>query len=152
MSREPPPIEPRTDLASDPTGVAEEARRAARAAKHEEELAAVRRKVERAEAARRHRLHLWRNVAQVGVLGWLFILPALALVELGRAAGQALHVPALAPLGLVAGLLLGAYLVYRVVRRSLDDEASSSQDALGGGEAGGERATSEDESEGGEPS
>lgn len=85
------------------------------------DLELVRRKAARMARARGARLPLWKHLAHVGVLGWLFILPALAMMLLGRWLGQLAGVPLLTVGGLLVGLLLGAYLVARSVRRSLND-------------------------------
>jgi hypothetical protein len=101
----------------------------AAAANDDAEIELVRRKVERMRRARETRLPLWRHLAHVGVLGWLFILPALGAMLLGRTAERLTAVPGLTVAGLIAGLALGAFLVARSVRRSLNepDDAQGSR-------------------------
>lgn len=86
------------------------------------ESEAVRRKAHRMRLARRSSASLWRHLAHVGVLGWLFILPVVLGLFLGRLVS--LRVGGTAPLlvGLGLGLLVGGYVTWRQVRRSLDDD------------------------------
>ena len=84
-------------------------------------LEQVRRKAARMLRGRRPQPTVWRYLAQVGVLGWLFILPVVGLAALGRWIGRVLGEPRLALAGLLAGLALGASLVWRSVQRSLSD-------------------------------
>lgn len=88
------------------------------------ELETIRKKARRLGLARARHGSAWRHLAQVGVLGWLFILPVLLGVFLGhlvavRTGGQA---PLL--VGLFGGLAIGAYVAWRQIRRSIetDDE------------------------------
>lgn len=89
----------------------------------------VRRKAERMARARRSHDSMWRYLAHVGVLGWMFILP----VVLGAAGGRFLARWSgqrwLAVVGLLVGLAAGSLVVWREVRHSLEDadrEAGSS--------------------------
>lgn len=81
----------------------------------------VRRKAERMARARRGRESMWRYLAHVGVLGWMFILP----VVLGAAGGHLLArwtgIRFLAVVGLLFGLAAGSYVAWRQVRHSLED-------------------------------
>lgn len=121
--REPPP----SDAAADDSRAAGTGREVRSAPS---ELDVVRRKAERMQRARRSTVPLWRHLAQVGALGWLFVLPVLLLAWLGRLLAHTTGVRLLAVAGLLAGTVLGAYLVWRSVRRSLEDgEHSDSLDA-----------------------
>lgn len=81
----------------------------------------VRRKAERMARARKSRDSMWRYLAHVGVLGWMFILP----VVLGAAGGHLLArwtgIRFLAIAGLLVGLATGTYVAWRQVRHSLED-------------------------------
>jgi len=77
---------------------------------------------------------LFAHLAQVGVLGWVFVLPVVALAWAGHLVGLALGErvwPAVA--GLLAGLALGAYLTWRNLREGL---AHAEDEAPGGPEEG----------------
>jgi predicted F0F1-ATPase subunit len=82
----------------------------------------IRRKASRLRLARASKGALWRHLAHVGVLGWLFILPVLLGVFLGKLV--AAHTGGQAPLlvGLFAGLVVGAYVTWRQVRRSISED------------------------------
>ena len=84
----------------------------------------VERKVRRLRLARSERRSLWRSLAHVGVLGWLFILPVLLGIATGRWVSTVIgqRWPLLA--GLALGLAVGGYVSWRQVRGSIahDDE------------------------------
>ena len=79
-------------------------------------------KVARLRAARANHAGLWHHLAHVGVLGWVFILPVIGGVMLGRWLAHGLHAswPTLA--GIIAGVLVGGVGVWLQLRRSLDDD------------------------------
>ncbi len=81
----------------------------------------VRRKVERMARARRNRASAWRYLAQVGVLGWTFVLPVVLGAAGGRLLARSTGVRAFAVVGLLAGLATGVYAAWRQVRRSIED-------------------------------
>jgi ATP synthase protein I len=82
----------------------------------------VRKKARRAQLARAEKSGAWKYLANVGVLGWVFMVPVLLGLFLGRLV--ALRTGSRAPLlvGLLAGLVLGAWGTWRQVRRSLLDD------------------------------
>jgi ATP synthase protein I len=80
---------------------------------------AVRRKASRVVAARRRRDPRWRHAANVGVLGWLLVLPLLGGAFAGRFLAARTGVPRLALAGLLVGLAIGVLLVARQLRASL---------------------------------
>lgn len=82
----------------------------------------VKRKARRIEHDRGHRPIFWKQLAHVGVLGWIFILPVIGLAWGGHALARRMGQlwPAVAGLG--AGIALGGYLVWRNLRDSLRDE------------------------------
>lgn len=90
--------------------------------KDEDSLKQVRAKADRMARARRGRSTLWRSLVHVGTLGWLFILPLVALTALGRSLGMHFGQRAYAIAGLLAGLVLGGYLVWRNLRHSLEED------------------------------
>lgn len=79
---------------------------------------AVRKKADRIERARRSK-PVWRHLASVGVLGWMFVLPLLLFAYLGHFLAKSTGElwPAVAGVGV--GLLVGAYLAWRQLRRDL---------------------------------
>lgn len=82
---------------------------------------AVRQRAERLKRGRRKRFG-WRQLAQVGVLAWIFLLPTLGGAALGRLVAR-LGGIAWAPIaGLALGLLVGIYGAWRQLRWSLRDE------------------------------
>lgn len=83
---------------------------------------AVRNKAERMSEARRRPHSVFRHLAQVGTLSWLFVLPVVLFAFLGRMLARWSGVPQLALLALALGLALGGYLVWRQLARSLDRE------------------------------
>lgn len=76
---------------------------------------------------RRQRPRLFVHLAHVGVLGWVFILPVIALAWLGHFIGGEIDALWPAVAGVVCGVALGAYLTWRNVRDGLrtppDEEA-----------------------------
>jgi ATP synthase protein I len=96
----------------------------------------VRRKAERMAQSRKHRDTAWRYLANVGVLGWMFILP----VVLGAAGGHLLArwtgIRFLAVAGLLLGLGAGAYAAWRQVRRSLEDAEDEAKPGDSSGQGG----------------
>lgn len=81
----------------------------------------VRKKAQRMARARRSHDPMWRYLAHVGVLGWMFILPVVLGAAGGRLLARWTGMRWLAVVGLLAGLGTGAYVAWRQVRRSLED-------------------------------
>lgn len=91
-------------------------------------LSPVSRKVHRLRLARKSGDTVWRHLAHMGVLGWLMILPILLGLWVGRVIARSTGSPVPLLLGLFSGLGVGAYVVFRQVRSSLeekDDEGST---------------------------
>lgn len=87
----------------------------------EDQLATIRRKSERMRRGRRQRDNIWSYLANVGVLGWLFIVPVIAFVLLGRWIGDQFGHDWHAIIGLLIGLFVGAGLAWRAVSRAIDE-------------------------------
>lgn len=82
----------------------------------------VRQKANRLRRARSASSSIWRHLANVGVLGWIFLLPVLLGLVAGRLIAGRLGLgrgPVLA--GLLVGLVVGAWTSWWHVRRSLED-------------------------------
>ncbi|MEZ4390174.1 MAG: AtpZ/AtpI family protein [Polyangiales bacterium] len=86
------------------------------------DLAEVEKKAARLAEARRRRPTLWQHLGHVGALGWVFVLPLVGGVALGRlvAHGRSDHAPVW--VGLLVGLAAGGYGAWRQLRRGLNDE------------------------------
>lgn len=82
----------------------------------------VRRKAERMAASRRRRHLAWRNLAHVGVLGWVLVLPIVAGALLGGLLVRWTGIRPLGLLGLLLGVLAAAYAAWREIRGSLGEE------------------------------
>ena len=82
----------------------------------------VARKARRMLHARRSGASLWHHLAHVGVLGWLFVMPVVLGLFLGRLLAARLGTQAPLFGGLFLGLGVGAYVVWRQLRRALDEE------------------------------
>lgn len=81
----------------------------------------VRRKVDRLRRARGQKHSLFRALAHVGVLGWLMILPLVGFTALGHALDVMFAMRSLALSGVLLGLVIGGYLVWRSVDRELEE-------------------------------
>lgn len=88
-------------------------------------VAQIRRKAERLARSRRRPPSFWRQLGNVGVLGWLFILPLVGFMGLGHWLGRRVELPWLGLAGGALGLFAGGYGVYRAMRKSLDEAESS---------------------------
>jgi predicted F0F1-ATPase subunit len=91
-------------------------------AEDEEYPDAVRRRAERMRRARRRQTLAWRSLAQVGALGFMFVLPLLLLTALGRWLEHHEGWPGAGVGGVLLGLLVGGLLAWREIRRGLADE------------------------------
>lgn len=85
-------------------------------------LRKVRHTAERMARARGKSPTFWRQLAHVGVLGWMFAIPTIAGAFLGRFLGRVTGSEAVAVGVLVAGVVVGVYSVYRQVKKSLDED------------------------------
>ena len=81
----------------------------------------VRKKAARMARARRRHVSPWRALMHVGVLGWIFVLPLVLGVSVGRVVEVRLHVPGATVAGLLLGLAAGVYATWRQVRTSLQE-------------------------------
>lgn len=88
----------------------------------ERALQQVRQKVRRMAHARARQPQLWRHVAQVGTLGWLFILPVVGMSALGHFMQVRLGQRIYGVAGVLAGLAIGGYVVFIHVQRSLRED------------------------------
>lgn len=79
-------------------------------------------KVARLQAARASHVGVWRHLAHVGVLGWVFILPVIGGVVIGRWLSRWLETSLPTLVGILAGVLAGGVGVWLQLRRSLDDD------------------------------
>ncbi len=86
---------------------------------------AVRQRAERMKRARQRPAASWRSLAQVGVLGFVFILPLLLTTAAGRWLERQYQVPFGALGGVALGLAIGSYLAWREVRRSSSEKEES---------------------------
>jgi len=82
----------------------------------------VRGKAERLSRARRLRGGFWQHVAQVGSLGFVFVLPLVAGAYLGRWLADYTGRPGLAVGVLLIGLLVGGFGSWRLIRQSIAGE------------------------------
>ena len=79
----------------------------------------VRHKAERMARARRERRNFWRTLSHVGVLGWLFVLPLVVGVAVGRYLADTTGYGIYVLVGLVVGLLVGGYVAWKAVQAAL---------------------------------
>ena len=89
----------------------------------------VRRKARRMLRARRQRSDFWHSLAHVGVLGWMFVLPLVASVLLGRHLADKFGHDGFALGGLFAGLAAGSYATWKAIRRAMHDVEQDEADA-----------------------
>ena len=82
----------------------------------------VRRKAKRMAAARQRHESLFRHLAHVGVLSWMFVLPLVLFAFLGRLLANAFQIRELGLAALGLGLITGIWLVWRQLSRSLPHE------------------------------
>jgi uncharacterized membrane protein YfcA len=80
------------------------------------------RKVAQLKRSRRKRSSPWRTAIHAGTLGWMLVLPAVLGGALGHYLGRAIGKTWPAVVGVMLGLIIGAYGVWRQVRTSLEDE------------------------------
>jgi ATP synthase protein I len=88
---------------------------------------AVRRKARQVQLARRRQPSLWRHLEQVGVLGWVFMLPVLLGLFLGHLVAGRVGTRAPVLVGLFGGLAVGAWAAWRQVRRALEDHSDEGE-------------------------
>jgi hypothetical protein len=82
----------------------------------------VRRKAKRMAAARLRHDSLFRHLAHVGVLSWMFVLPLVLSAFLGRLLANTFQRQELGLAALGVGLVTGIWLVWRQLSRSLPHE------------------------------
>lgn len=80
------------------------------------------RKVARLKRARARESSLWRTVTHAGTLGWMLVLPMVLGGFLGHHFFKQHGHPWPAIAGVVLGLVVGGYGVWRSVQRSLEQE------------------------------
>lgn len=85
-------------------------------------LREVRRKAERMARARRSGQSFWSQLVHVGVLGWMFAIPVVIGAFLAHWIARRTGMRGVAIGVIVAGVVVGCYVVYRQVKRSLDDD------------------------------
>lgn len=90
-------------------------------AREDEYVREVREKARRLARARRQEGSLWRHVAHVGSLGFVFVLPLVAGAALGRLVAQRTGQSGFAVALLLVGLVVGAFASWRLIRLSLED-------------------------------
>jgi len=88
----------------------------------------VRRKAERMARARRQHGMGWEQLAHVGSLGFLFVLPVLLGAFGGRWLERAHEVPKAGLVGVAMGLLLGGYLGGRQLYRALHEPSREAEE------------------------
>lgn len=84
----------------------------------------VRRKAERMLQARARRAALWSQIAHVGVLGFVFVLPVVLGAFAGRALGRYTGSRSAPVAAILAGVLVGGYASWRQIQRSLSSPRS----------------------------
>ena len=87
----------------------------------------VRRKAERIVRARRRGDSFWSQLVHVGVLGWMFVLPVIVAAFLGGIVARETGIRPLAVGFIIAGVLVGAYVVARQLKRSVADDDESEE-------------------------
>lgn len=90
--------------------------------REDEFVKVVRDKTDRLSRAREREGRFWRQVAHVGSLGFVFVLPLVAGAALGRVVAERTGRPGLALLLLLAGLVIGAFASWRLIRQGLGEE------------------------------
>ena len=80
----------------------------------------VRRKALRMLHARARRAALWSQIAHVGVLGFVFVLPVVLAAFAGRALGSYTGSRSAPVVAILTGVIVGAYASWRQIQRSLD--------------------------------
>ena len=90
--------------------------------REEEYVREVRGKAQRLSRARRRQGGFWRQVAQVGSLGFVFALPLVAGAALGHVVAERTGRPVFALALLLVGLLAGAFGSWRLIRQSLQED------------------------------
>ncbi len=93
----------------------------ARRSKHHEAV----HKAERLARARRRPAAVWTALMRVAGLGWMLVLPLALGAAGGRLLARWLERPWIALVGLGLGLVVGAYGVFRQVRRELEEDERS---------------------------
>ena len=83
------------------------------------------RKIARLKRARRAQRSPWQTAILAGSLGWMLVLPAVLGGLGGHHLGRQLDQAWPAATGVIAGLAIGIYGVWRSVRRTLNEEDDS---------------------------
>ncbi len=86
------------------------------------------RKARRLANARLRPTDVWSTLTRVVGLGWVLVLPLALGAALGRLAARGLGRPWIALVGLLLGLVTGAYGVFRQVKLGLSDDDSAPPD------------------------
>lgn len=90
--------------------------------REDETTEAIRKKAERMDKARKTPWSPWRSFADAGAVGWVFILPVIGFSVLGHFLTRGTGRPLLGAASVIVGVIFGGYLVWRQVRRTLDEE------------------------------
>ena len=88
-------------------------------------IQAIRKKAERMHDARRKPWSPWSHFAQAGAVGWVFILPVVACAIIGHLVVRGTGRPLVGAACVILGVVLGGYLVWRQLRRVIDEEHES---------------------------
>lgn len=84
------------------------------------------RKIAQLQRSRASERSLWRTAIHAGTLGWMLVLPAVLGGIGGHYLGKQMTSTWPAVAGVVIGLSVGIYGVWRAVKRSLDEEEDPS--------------------------
>ena len=82
----------------------------------------VRRKAARMAEARGAARSFWQQVARIGAFGWLVVLPVAAGAIGGRFLARWTGHKSLALAGIFLGLVIGAWVAWRQIRQSIEEQ------------------------------
>lgn len=90
--------------------------------REEDTAKSIRQKAERMHRARKTPWSPWRYLAEAGSVGWIFILPVVGFSVLAHFVSRATGRPMLGAAFVIMGVVFGGYLVWRQVRRAMDED------------------------------